>query len=82
MNALIQKLTADWHPMRIIKLVFGIWALVQAFQMHDYLIGLFGLFFLYQSITNTGCCGNQGCYKPPVHKTTNSNNFTEYEEIK
>ena len=83
MNALIERLKSDWHPMRIIRLVFGVWALVQAFQVHDWAIGLFGAFFLYQAITNTGCCGTQGCYTPPArNKKQATNGFTEYEEIK
>ena len=82
MNTFIYRLKTDWHPMRIIRLVFGVWAVVQAVQMHDYAIGFFGLFFLYQAVTNTGCCGSQGCGTPPARKVQHLETITEYEEIK
>jgi hypothetical protein len=82
MSAFVERLTTDWHPMRMIKLVFGIWALVQAVQVRDWAIGLLGAYFLYQVVTNTGCCGSQGCATPTRTRKDDVKGFTEYEEIK
>jgi len=82
MNTFKQRLLTNWHPMRMIKLVFGIWAGVQAIQVHEMFIGIFSVFFLYQAIFDAGCCGTQSCYAPPVKKKADSTDVTEYEEIK
>jgi len=82
MNTIKQRLLTDWHPMRIIRLVFGVWALVQAFQVHDTIIGVFGVFFLYQAITNTGCCGVSQSCNTSVAPNVDNKGYIEYEEIK
>ena len=82
MSYLKEKLTTNWHPMRMIKLAFGVWAMVQAFQVHDYIIGILGAFFLYQAVTDTGCCGAQGCNTRIPRTRRTDEVVTEYEEIK
>ena len=82
MSTFKQRLVTDWHPMRMIKLVFGVWAMVQAVQMHEYAIGIFGMFFLYQAVTNTGCCGAQGCDTPAPKKQEKDTGYIEFEEVK
>ena len=85
MNSLKQRLLTNWHLMRIMRMAIGLWLLVFGIQAHDWASGLFSLFFIYQGVTDTGCCGAQGCYTPKRR----SNNIvpqipedTEYEEIK
>jgi hypothetical protein len=68
--------------MRGLRLTLGIIFLIQAFQIQDYMVGAFALFFLFQAISNTGCCGTGRCTIP-----TNKGNEidivdVDFEEIK
>lgn len=54
-------LTSDWNFMRVFRLGLGLLVLVQSFVIGDYLFSAFGLFFVFQAVTNTGCCGASGC---------------------
>lgn len=83
MNSMKQKLFTNWHLMRIVRLGIGVWLLIAGIQMKDWVTGLLSIFFLYQAVTDTGCCGAQGCYarsakggrKDEIHEV-------DYEEIK
>lgn len=50
--------------MRVLRLILGIYIGIQAMLVADALSGMISVFFLYQAITNTGCCGVQGCAIP------------------
>lgn len=69
MNTIKQTLFTNWNFMRWLRLAIGIYAGVQAIQMHDMFLGLLSGFLLFQSLTNTGCCGAGGCAVP---KTRNN----------
>ncbi len=58
-----QLLFTNWHIMRWIRLLFGLFSLQQAFQYREILFGLIAAFFLFQAIFNTGCSLN-GCTIP------------------
>ena len=73
--------------MRIMRLGIGIMLLVMGIQSRDWVMGLFSVFFLYQAVTDTGCCGTAGCNTPRdrirvSNKDTDLTNIIEYEEIK
>lgn len=78
------RLLTNWHPMRILRLGLAIMMLVASIQSKDYMIGAFSLFFLYQAVANTGCCGASGCSTPPPRRQSNepANEDIAYEEIK
>jgi len=82
MNRIRQQLLSGWHLMRIMRLVFGLLFIVQAIMMKDALVGLMAAFFLYQAVTNTGCCG-ESC--APMydnnHKKSGITDIT-FEEVK
>ncbi len=82
MNTIKQTLLYNWHLMRWIRLLLGIMMAYQALVFADTLSGLIAAVFLYQALTNTGCCGVDGCAVPT--KTTKANEAREvsYEEIK
>ncbi len=85
MNSLKQRLFTNWHLVRVMRLGIGIMLIVMGVQSKDWAMGLFSIFFLYQAVTDTGCCGTQGCYAPPAtRRSTNTINEqeAEYEEIK
>ena len=85
MNTLKQKLLTNWDVIRIFRLGIGIMLLVSGVLSKDWMMGLFSLFFLYQAVTNTGCCGTASCFtNPPDKRNDNSRQIeeVEYEEIK
>ncbi len=87
MNTLKERLLTNWHIMRIIRLVMGVMMLTMSFQGGDWLLGSFSVFFLYQAVTDTGCCGTQSCspakqVKKPGTQTLTTDEHIEYEEIK
>ena len=85
MSAWKQRLTTNWHLMRLVRLGLGIMMVVMGIQGHDWAIGLFSVFFLYQAVTDTGCCGSGGCNTPVGRKEMARYDDTtpiEYEEIK
>ena len=83
MEAIKQMIFTNWHFMRWLRLVLGGFIAVQAIQNHDLIPGLIGAFFLYQAITNTGCCGANGCAVTPAKKTEHTKvKDIEFEEIK
>lgn len=87
MSTLKHRLLTNWHLARIMRLGIGIMLLVMGIQNKDWAMGLFSVFFLYQALTDTGCCGSQACYTPPAVKNkgylnTGQDEDVEYEEIK
>lgn len=85
MNAIKDKLLTNWHFMRIFRLAVGVMMLVAAFQSKDWMIGAFSAFFLYQAVSDTGCCGSQGCAPSPRRRdatATAGDEVVDYEEIK
>ena len=81
---MFESLLRDWSFIRVVRLVLGIMLIGQSFQMQSWAIGLFGGLFVFQSITNTGCCGSTGGGVPRsnVRQTNKSTDEIEYEEVK
>lgn len=81
MNTLKTRVFGNWHLTRIIRAAIAILMLYWCIQTRDWGIALVSLVLLAMAVTNTGCCGSQGCYvstnksvaEDPVHKT----NFEE-----
>ena len=76
-----QTLFTNWHFMRWLRLGLGIFIAIQAVQMHDTFSGFIAAFFLFQSVTNTGCCGTKGCSVPKSIESNNKTTEVEFEEI-
>lgn len=49
------SLLSQWHLMRIIRLIFGIFLVFQAFETRQWLFIGFAAFFLFQALFNYGC---------------------------
>ncbi len=84
MSDLKMKLTTNWHAMRILRLGIGLLLVASAVQSKDWVMGMFGAFFLYQGIADVGCCGAAGC-APRTGKNTESvqaTDMVDYEEVK
>jgi predicted small secreted protein len=82
METIKQTLLSGWNTMRLIRLVLGIFIAYQAVTLHDSMAGLIAALLLFQALSNTGCCGTQGC-AAPIRKAGNPiNEEIEFEEIK
>lgn len=82
MNTIKATLLYNWHFMRVFRLGLGIFIAIQAVKMHDAFSGLIAAFFLFQSVTNTGCCGSQGCSTTASINNSDKIEDIEFEEIK
>lgn len=77
-----QTLFTGWHFMRWLRLGLGGFIAIQAVQNHDTLSGLIAAFFLFQAVTNTGCCGANSCTAPAAKNNTDKIEEVEFEEVK
>ena len=66
--------------MRIIRLVIGGYALIEAFKGQDTLMGLLGFVIVGMAILNVGC-GAQGCGIPIQKSNQKEPEELNYEEI-
>lgn len=77
-----QTVFTGWHFMRWLRLGLGVFIAVQAIQNRDTLSGLIAGFFLFQAVTNTGCCGVNSCAAPVTKSNADKIEDVEFEEIK
>lgn len=63
-----ETIFSGWHLMRWLRLGMGLYAATVAFQLHDPFSGFIAAIFLFQAISNTGCCGANGCAAPTSTK--------------
>jgi hypothetical protein len=79
-----KTLFTNWHTMRWVALAIGGFLGIMAVLYQDMITGLFGAFFVFQAVTNTGCMVSQTCGVPANKKSTKPDNETEIEftEIK
>jgi hypothetical protein len=83
LDSIKSTLFTNWHLVRVLRLVFGIFVMVQAVTLRDALAGMISVLFLYQAFTNTGCCGASGCAVPTTSVSKEQKtDMVEYEEIK
>lgn len=73
-------LTSGWNFMRVFRLILGLLVLIQSLFIGDYLFSAFGAFFIFQALTNTGCCGASGCSIDP--SSNKDEKIPVYERIK
>ena len=61
-------LKGNWHAMRVLRLVLGVFAGIEYFSVHDPLLLFVGSVFLVQALFNVGCCGAGACEWSPDGK--------------
>lgn len=81
METIKQTLFTNWNFMRWVRLGLGLIIGIQAIQNHEPVLGLLSAFLLFQAITNTGCCGSNGCAVPRSKKATHKHEEIEFEEL-
>lgn len=72
----------NWNLMRWLRLALGIYISIQAVETLSLFLGLVGAIFLFQSITNIGCCSTNGCAVPIDKSSSNINQELESDKIK
>ena len=77
-----ETLFNNWNFMRFLRLGLGIYIAIQAIETLSILSGIVAVFFLFQAITNTGCCGTKSCAVPINKSNSDKTEEVEYEEIK
>jgi len=77
-----QTLLTGWHFMRFLRLGLGIYIAIQAVETHSIFSGVVAVFFMFQAVTNTGCCGSNGCAVPIKKGNSDKIEEVEFEEIK
>jgi len=83
MDKVLALISTNWHFARWLRLGFGVFFVSQAIAIADVLSGVLGGLFLFQAITNTGCCGVGGCAVPASPTKENLPAVeTVYEEVK
>ena len=82
METITQILFTGWNLMRWLRLALGSFMAYQAILLHDTMAGMIAVFFLFQALTNTGCCGSQGCAAPVRNTKDGATEDVQFEEIK
>jgi hypothetical protein len=77
---MLTNLTQNWGLMRIIRLLFGGYALIEAYRGNDALMAVLGFILVSMAILNAGC-GAQGCGVPMNKSTSNETDEVSYEEV-
>jgi hypothetical protein len=77
---MISNLTQNWNFMRIIRLVIGGYALIEAIKGQDTLMGLLGFVLVGMALLNAGC-GAHGCGVPLQKSNQNEPEELSYEEV-
>ncbi|MEO6301713.1 MAG: hypothetical protein ABIP51_00945 [Bacteroidia bacterium] len=81
MNTIKQTLLSNWNFMRVFRLGLGIFIAIEAIKTQDLFSGLIAAFFLFQAVTNTGCCGSQGCTTSLPKSNSNKTEDVAFEEV-
>lgn len=77
-----ETILQNWNFMRLLRLGLGIYIAVQAVETLSIFSGVVAAFFIFQAITNTGCCGSNGCAVPTKKSSSDKTEEVEFEEIK
>lgn len=77
-----ETLFNNWNFMRFLRLGLGLYIAVQAVETLSIVSGAVAVLFLFQAITNMGCCGSNGCALPTKKSNSDKIQEVEYEEIK
>ena len=73
---ILKRILVGWNLIRGLRLLIGAYFTVQAIETQEIFSGIIAAFFLYQAITNTGCCGANACEVPNA-----KNNADQSEEV-
>lgn len=52
-----ERILTGWTPTRALYLVIGIFITIQAFYMHEWFLGIAGIYFSSMGLLGFGCAG-------------------------
>lgn len=78
---MVKRLLSGWTMMRWLRLFLAVTISAQAFQSRDWMLGFLACVFLFQAVTNTGCCGDNGCAIPVSKTKAGETKDVEFEEL-
>lgn len=55
---MLQKIISNWTFIRLIRLILGIFIIIQSVQIQNYWMIILGIVFSVMALINVGCCGN------------------------
>jgi hypothetical protein len=55
---MFQKIIHNWSFIRFVRLILGIFIIIQSVQTQNYWMILPGILFSAMALFNTGCCGS------------------------
>lgn len=67
---MIQSITTNWTLIRALRLILGIFIIIQSVEMHNYWLILPGLIFGGMALFNLGC-GSGQCIVPAKKSNLN-----------
>ena len=77
-----ETLLQNWNFMRFLRLGLGIYIAVQAVETLSFFSGIVAAFFIFQAVTNIGCCGSNACAVPIKKSKSDKTEEVTFEEIK
>ena len=77
-----ETLLQNWNFMRFLRLGLGIYIAVQAVETLSFFSGIVAAFFIFQAVTNIGCCGSNACAMPIKKSNLDKTEEVTFEEIK
>jgi len=75
------NLLRSWGFMRVLRFVFGAFAIIQAIITLDIVLGILGLVVGGMAFLNIGWCGANGCQTNIRKDGNNEIKDIEYEEV-
>ncbi|HEY0899097.1 MAG TPA: hypothetical protein VGD90_07170 [Sphingobacteriaceae bacterium] len=68
--------------MRWLRLAMGLFVAFQAIQLQSGIMGLLAGLFLFQALSNSGCCGAAACSVPANRREPQKTDEVDFVEIK
>lgn len=76
-----KRILVGWNLIRGLRLLIGAYFAVQAIVTLEIFSGIIAAFFLYQAITNTGCCGANACAVPNAKNNADKPKDVDFIEV-
>jgi hypothetical protein len=61
---MLKTIFTNWNFMRAIRLILGVYIIIQSLQTQQYIMIIPGVIFATMALFSVGCCGNNGCAIP------------------
>ncbi len=77
----MRNVLKNWNVLRVIRLVFGVYVLIQGVYARDMSYLLIGGLFTLMPVLNIGCCSTSGCVTPNRKNEITTEDIS-YEEVR